>query len=98
MKKAKTVWIALLSGCFLLLAACSTNAGAKQDAENMVQAPEKVYMRHCANCHGGNLQGGFGPALTGTGKRKGRYAFSGLYRERRPAKTGGVAVRGQISA
>ncbi len=69
MLKTKTVCISLLLGSFLLLTACSTNAGANKDVETMVHAPEKIYRQHCANCHGGNLQGGFGPALTGVGKK-----------------------------
>ncbi|MGA8942821.1 MAG: cytochrome c [Thermoactinomyces sp.] len=73
MFKTKTAWIILLSGSFLMLAACSSNSGAHQETETTVQAPEeKVYSRHCANCHGGNLQGGFGPALTGVGKKYSR--------------------------
>lgn len=69
MQKTKAVWITLLSGSFLLLTACSTDTGAQQDTETTAQTPEEVYRQHCANCHGGNLQGGFGPALTGVGKK-----------------------------
>ena len=38
--------------------------GAAVDAE--VKA---VYDNNCASCHGANLEGGFGPALTNTGSK-----------------------------
>ena len=38
--------------------------GAAGNAE--VQA---IYANNCASCHGANLEGGFGPALTNTGSK-----------------------------
>jgi cytochrome c551 len=34
-----------------------------------ISAEQKLYNQHCANCHGGNLQGSFGPALQKIGTK-----------------------------
>ncbi|OMP65824.1 cytochrome c551 [Domibacillus epiphyticus] len=68
--------LALLLGSSVALAACGGEEAA-DDAENTVEetgdgettaaAGEEVYQQSCLSCHGGDLEGGFGPALDKAG-------------------------------
>lgn len=44
----------------------SASDGGESDTVDTAGA-EEVYQNNCANCHGGELGGGFGPALTNVG-------------------------------
>ncbi|AUS08944.1 cytochrome C551 [Laceyella sacchari] len=64
---------ASLACLFLLLAttACQNAEAPGQGTSSTTETagPQDIYQRHCANCHGGNLQGGFGPALKKVGAK-----------------------------
>ncbi|WP_046174392.1 cytochrome c551 [Domibacillus indicus] len=65
--------LALLLGSSVALAACGggEEENAANDApasdegteETAASAGEEVYQQNCLSCHGGNLEGSFGPAL-----------------------------------
>lgn len=64
-------WLGIiLGGCLVILgiSACSPQESAEK---NLPQAfdPESLYINHCANCHGVNLEGSYGPALKQTGSK-----------------------------
>ncbi|RSK28601.1 c-type cytochrome [Bacillus sp. HMF5848] len=69
--------LALLMGTSLVLAACggggeepadnAASSGGDSGAATVAADVEKVYQRSCVGCHGQNLEGGVGPALTATG-------------------------------
>ncbi|MBM7690908.1 cytochrome c551 [Peribacillus deserti] len=69
--------IMLLLGTSLALAACGNadngekeNANQENGSENAGSVAgngEKLYQKNCSSCHGGNLEGGFGPDLTNIG-------------------------------
>jgi cytochrome c551 len=65
--------IALLAGCVLLLTACGQGGGQQETATNdgvqKIGDPQKVFSEHCANCHGADLQGSFGPPLNHIGSK-----------------------------
>jgi cytochrome c551 len=63
----KWVIIPIIS-LFLLLAACNTTKQDTTKKETNLSAEETLFQNHCANCHGGQLEGAFGPALTQVGK------------------------------
>jgi mono/diheme cytochrome c family protein len=53
----------------LLLAACSTsNKSETPKQTQQLSAEETLFQNHCSTCHGGNLEGGYGPALQHAGK------------------------------
>ncbi|MBA4494466.1 c-type cytochrome [Paenactinomyces guangxiensis] len=64
-------WIRYSLACSLMLISLSALAGCGTANQNQyptgqasaVTEPEEIYTRHCANCHGGNLQGSYGPSL-----------------------------------
>lgn len=70
--------LALLMGTSLVLAACGggddakekdtdkTNNGGETTTASAGDA-EKLYNQKCSSCHGGNLEGGVGPALDKAG-------------------------------
>ncbi|WP_028777335.1 c-type cytochrome [Shimazuella kribbensis] len=56
---------------FLLLAACNTSSPNKSEQPKntpQLSAEETIYQNNCATCHGGNLEGAYGPALQNVGK------------------------------
>lgn len=70
--------LALLMGTSLVLAACGggddakeTDKGTKTGGETTASAgdAEKLYNQKCSSCHGGNLEGGVGPALEKAGSK-----------------------------
>ncbi|ARF15116.1 cytochrome C551 [Sporosarcina sp. P12(2017)] len=72
----KNKLLATLFGAALVLGACGggdDNAAPKDDAANDNGAAttdvdaEAVVQQSCASCHGGNLEGGAGPALDKAG-------------------------------
>lgn len=70
MKKVGAGLLACLS-FVTVLSACQSTTEQKPPAESQAQTakPQDVYLQHCANCHGGNMEGGFGPALTKAGSK-----------------------------
>lgn len=67
-------WLmAVMFGAVLVLGACGGDDGASEEpAEENGEtvdagAAEDVYKDSCASCHGGDLEGGAGPALEGNG-------------------------------
>ncbi|ELK47075.1 UNVERIFIED_CONTAM: cytochrome c [Halobacillus marinus] len=78
-------WLVLCLGLVLVLAACGggqedgtqddtgsdeqTEEDAGADSNGDASAAEAVYQANCTNCHGGNLEGGFGPSLTTIGSK-----------------------------
>lgn len=66
----KRLIYSMIAGSALLLAACGSDGNEQnKKAGQVTEGPEKVYMQHCANCHGEQLQGGYGPALQEAGKK-----------------------------
>ncbi|SEN42231.1 c-type cytochrome [Lihuaxuella thermophila] len=54
----------------VFLTACGAakkNDTGQQTAQ--ISEPQEIYSQHCANCHGGNLQGSFGPGLQKVGTK-----------------------------
>ena len=43
--------------------------GGTETTETVAAKPEDTYKSSCIGCHGGNYEGGMGPALTGVGDR-----------------------------
>lgn len=54
--------LVVVFGFLLILAACGGGDDTDGGGDS---AGEKLYANNCAVCHGGNLQGGGGPKLTG---------------------------------
>lgn len=74
----KKYFIAFVFGASLLtLAACgggeenntATNAPQGQGGGTDTAEADKIYQQSCASCHGGNLEGGFGPNLQKVGNK-----------------------------
>lgn len=76
----KKLFLPVLGASMLLLAACGNQGGTPAEkATNKTDnnttktvdagSPEAVYQKNCMNCHGGNLQGGFAPALQNVGSK-----------------------------
>ncbi len=69
----KAKLLALLIGTSLVLAACGGGGDTTQPADEATGGDtatvnaEKIYKQNCAACHGADLSGGVGPALTGIG-------------------------------
>jgi cytochrome c551 len=65
-----SIWKQLiLIGWIFPLASCNGSPTESSTALDPIVAEQKLYNQHCANCHGGNLQGGFGPALQKAGAK-----------------------------
>ncbi|PLR85919.1 cytochrome C [Bacillus canaveralius] len=43
--------------------------GGEEQADTASANPEEIYQKSCIGCHGGDYQGGAGPALKGVGDR-----------------------------
>ena len=43
--------------------------GEEEQVEQVAGTPEEIYQTSCLGCHGGNYEGGAGPALTDVGDR-----------------------------
>lgn len=76
----KNKLLATLFGAALVLGACgggddnasepvddATDTGTEEQATTTDVDAEAVVQQSCASCHGGNLEGGVGPALTDVG-------------------------------
>lgn len=44
-------------------AGCAEKKQEKNSSFTKVTKEKEAYLNHCANCHGGNLEGSFGPPL-----------------------------------
>lgn len=67
-KYIKTFAFAAFATVFL--AACGSGGQSNNEASTQDgQTADTLYARKCANCHGGDLQGGFGPALDRIGEQ-----------------------------
>ncbi len=65
----KKTLLALLVGTSFLLAACGSEEASDDSSGNETVASkgEQLYQKSCIGCHGGNLEGGVGPALDKVG-------------------------------
>lgn len=45
------------------------NEEAGGGEEEVVASPEEIFQQNCSSCHGGNLEGGAGPALDKVGSK-----------------------------
>lgn len=59
--------IGALLGASLVLAACGNDESTETSTGQV--DPEKIVNNKCTSCHGGNLEGGMGPALNNVGDR-----------------------------
>ncbi|TCS93829.1 c-type cytochrome [Hazenella coriacea] len=62
--------VIILGGCLVVggMSACSPQDSSEQKLPQVFD-PESLYLNHCANCHGGNLEGSYGPSLKQTGSK-----------------------------
>jgi mono/diheme cytochrome c family protein len=67
----KVIFIVAGCGLMLLAAACSGGQDSKQ-VNDAAMAPKDLYMNNCAACHGGNMEGSYGPSLKGIGAKLGK--------------------------
>ncbi|BCB05681.1 cytochrome c551 [Bacillus sp. KH172YL63] len=58
--------LGVLFGASLVLAACGGDGDSTETSSGGVD-PEKIVTNKCTSCHGGNLEGGMGPALKNIG-------------------------------
>ncbi|REB11175.1 cytochrome c [Sporosarcina sp. BI001-red] len=88
--KLKNKFLATIFGAALVLGACGgggdDKAGDKDSAAGNVDA-DKVFQANCASCHGGNLEGGAGPALANIG---GELSESEIHDTIENGKSGGM--------
>jgi cytochrome c551 len=65
----KKLLMTMLFGTALVLAACGgdgDNGDSEETSSGEINA-EKIVSNKCSSCHGGNLEGGMGPALENIG-------------------------------
>lgn len=68
----KNKWVIILGISLITLTGCAqdqTQDHSSQEQEQMATGPEKVYQENCMSCHGGDLQGGYGPSLQKIGSK-----------------------------
>ncbi|REJ15562.1 MAG: cytochrome c-551 [Paenibacillaceae bacterium] len=81
-------WLALLL-LAVGLTACGggggngTGQGKADEADRVAAEGERLYMNRCMSCHGGELEGGFGPELRNVGERMSREEFIAVVRDGR---------------
>ncbi|MFC4618717.1 c-type cytochrome [Camelliibacillus cellulosilyticus] len=63
------VFLPILAVCFIVVLAACGNSDNKSDKGQSASGPEAVYSQSCASCHGKNLEGKVGPALSHIGKK-----------------------------
>ncbi|MBA4537535.1 c-type cytochrome [Bacillus aquiflavi] len=94
--------LALLMGTSLVLVACGGND--KEDNNKMTESKnegtttetaeagdaEKFYETKCLSCHGGNLEGGVGPALNDVGARLSKDEIEKVITDGRGSMPGGL--------
>jgi mono/diheme cytochrome c family protein len=71
-EKTRNRFVALIGAGVvgLMLAGCNaTKTEPAPGGQPQAAGPQEVFQQHCANCHGGNLQGGFGPSLEHVGSK-----------------------------
>lgn len=61
--------LGLFLTCIVLLTGCGPNKQEKNTSFSKVTKEKELYLNHCANCHGGNLEGSFGPSLNEINKK-----------------------------
>ncbi|AUS10155.1 cytochrome C' [Laceyella sacchari] len=71
--KQRMILLSGVSAIALVVSGCGGNS-AKQEPTQSKEAQanltaDKIYANNCASCHGGNLQGGFGPSLEKIGSK-----------------------------
>jgi cytochrome c551 len=67
--RMKRIYILLPALAAAFLTACTPQKDGKTGDTARAEEPKDIYMQHCANCHGGNLEGSYGPSLKGVGSR-----------------------------
>ncbi len=65
----KVLGIMFASLVILLTACSSTPDTSKQKPTSQASAEETIFQNHCSTCHGGNLEGGYGPSLQKVGAK-----------------------------
>lgn len=71
----KKYWFSLIGASLLLLTACGQSSEApkeetkKEPATTQVTGAEAIAKQNCTRCHGGNLQGSYGPSLEKIGSK-----------------------------
>lgn len=91
MKKLLLVFVT--GGMLLTAAACGTdnNSGSNDSGEPVsASAGEKLFKQSCASCHGGQLEGGIGPALDNVGAKYSEEDIENIIHEGRGQMPGGV--------
>jgi cytochrome c551 len=53
----------------MLLSGCSASQSKPATQSETAMAPKDLFMNNCSACHGGNLQGGYGPSLQKIGSK-----------------------------
>lgn len=68
--------LAIVGASLLLLTACgqtadnnTSNNDANTGSQQQAAGPEEIAKQNCSSCHGGNLQGNFGPSLEKIGSK-----------------------------
>jgi cytochrome c551 len=61
------MFLSLFSSFIILLVGC--NEKDNISPSNLKVSEKESFRNHCANCHGGNLEGGFGPSLQHIGSK-----------------------------
>ncbi|MGE6754502.1 cytochrome c551 [Rossellomorea sp. NPDC071047] len=59
--------LGIVFGASLVLAACGGGGEESTETSSGGVDPEKIVNNKCTSCHGGNLEGGMGPALNKIG-------------------------------
>jgi cytochrome c551 len=69
-KAMKKRWLGVPILLVFILAACTSTPDktSQQQPVEQLTAEETMFKNNCATCHGGNLEGGFGPTLQHVGK------------------------------
>ncbi len=90
----KKLLLAFVTGGMLLtVAACGSdnNAGSKNSGDAVsASTGEKLFKQSCSSCHGGQLEGGIGPALDNVGAKYSEKEIENIIHEGRGQMPSGV--------
>src|SRR5690606_14418718 len=68
------------------------NEEAGGGGEEEIASPEEIYQQNCASCHGGNLEGGGGPALDKVGSNYSVEEIADIIQNGKGAMPGGIVT------
>lgn len=60
--------------------------------EEELASPEEIYQQNCSSCHGGNLEGGGGPALDKVGSNYSVEEIADIIQNGKGAMPGGIVT------